>query len=110
MGESHFINVTIFLPFVSGVTILFNASTTLESMAWREINNTITKEFTFNNFVQALAFINKIGLLAEEHNHHPDILLHGYKHVRITMTTHSVGNKVTNKDRELAELIDKENI
>ena len=76
-------------------------------MTWQEINNTITKDFKFNNFVQALAFVNKVGLLAEEHDHHPDILIHSYKHVKIVLTTHSE-NKVTNKDYDLAKRIDKE--
>ena len=76
-------------------------------MSWEEKNNKISKEFVFNNFVQAIAFTNKVGLLAEEHNHHPDIYLHDYKHVTITLTTHSEG-RVTSKDRELAALIDKE--
>ena len=71
---------------------------------WKEEDNTITKEFTFPDFAQALAFVNKIGALAEQANHHPDIEL-GWGRVKITLTTHSAG-KVTVKDRELATAID----
>lgn len=71
---------------------------------WKEEDNTITKEFTFPDFAQALAFVNKIGALAEQANHHPDIEL-GWGRVKITLTTHSAG-KVTAKDRELATAID----
>lgn len=51
-------------------------------------------------------FINTIAPLAEAANHHPDILLHGYKNVRISMFTHSK-NAITDKDYDLAKQIDK---
>jgi 4a-hydroxytetrahydrobiopterin dehydratase len=67
--------------------------------------NVLTKEFTFDNFIHALDFVNKIKPLAEEMNHHPDILIHSYKKVKIMLFTHSE-NKITEKDHELAEKID----
>jgi 4a-hydroxytetrahydrobiopterin dehydratase len=73
---------------------------------WIKVNKQLRKEFIFKNFVEALAFVNRVAYLAEEHNHHPDILLYKYKHVRLSLTTHSEG-KVTEKDYKLAELIDK---
>ncbi|MDP4011693.1 MAG: 4a-hydroxytetrahydrobiopterin dehydratase [Candidatus Roizmanbacteria bacterium] len=72
---------------------------------WKEVSNSITKEFIFDNFAQALAFVNSVGALAESADHHPDILIHDYKKVTITLTTHSEG-KVTDKDTNLAEKID----
>ena len=63
------------------------------------------REFEFGNFKEALAFVNKVGELAEEANHHPNILLHDYKKVLISLTTHSEGFSVTDKDRKLAEEI-----
>jgi len=72
---------------------------------WKEVSNSITKEFIFDDFAQALAFVNKVGVLAESANHHPDILIHDYKKVAITLTTHSEG-QVTDKDTNLAENID----
>lgn len=78
------------------------------SMKWNENNKKIEKTFTFSNFVEALEFVNRVGELAEKHNHHPDILLHSYKKVSISLTTHSE-NKVTAKDYNLAEEIDQIN-
>lgn len=75
-------------------------------MNWTEENNKINKDFEFDNFTQAINFVNKIAQLAEEANHHPDILIHDYKQVKISLSTHSE-NKVTDKDRELADKIDK---
>ncbi|MDA1317211.1 MAG: 4a-hydroxytetrahydrobiopterin dehydratase [bacterium] len=72
---------------------------------WKKVSNSITKEFSFNNFTGALEFVNKIGALAESANHHPDILMHDYKKVTVTLTTHDVG-KVTDKDTTLAKKID----
>ena len=72
---------------------------------WKEVDAHIEQEFTFTDFKSALAFVNKSGGLAEEQNHHPDIEL-GYGKVKIKLTTHSQGG-VTNKDWELAHLIDK---
>jgi 4a-hydroxytetrahydrobiopterin dehydratase len=72
---------------------------------WIKEEDHLTKEFSFKNFKEAIDFVNKVAYLAEEHNHHPDILLYGYKNVRLTLSTHSEG-KVTDKDYTLADLID----
>lgn len=50
----------------------------------------ISKKFTFKNFVEALAFVNKVGEIAESEGHHPDIEL-GWGKVNITLTTHAIG-------------------
>ena len=49
--------------------------------------------------------VNQVADVAEEANHHPDILVHGYKHVRLTLSTHSAG-RVTDADHHLARRID----
>ena len=72
---------------------------------WKESENKITKRFEFKNFTETLAFINQVGELAEKANHHPDILLHDYNFVLITLQTHSE-RKVTQKDKALAKEID----
>lgn len=72
---------------------------------WQEENNSIYKEFKFSDFKSALEFVNKIGELAEEQNHHPDIEL-GWGRVKVTLSTHSEGG-VTEKDKTLANFIDK---
>ena len=74
------------------------------SSGWKKENNTLTKEFNFGNFLEAINFVNKIAKLAETIDHHPDILIHSYRKVKITLTTHSEG-KITEKDYKLAEQI-----
>jgi 4a-hydroxytetrahydrobiopterin dehydratase len=74
-------------------------------MKWEIINNKLSKEFKFENFVEAVAFINKIMPLAEKAEHHPDIHLHSYNKVKIELLSHDVG-EVTDKDYKLAEEID----
>jgi len=59
--------------------------------AWQVIEeHHIEREFTFNDFKEALAFTNKIGAIAEEEGHHPDILL-TYGKVKVTIYTHKIG-------------------
>lgn len=72
---------------------------------WSLEGNTICKTFQHENFKQALEFTNKIGELAEEQQHHPDITIR-YNQVSLTLTTHS-SNELTEKDFSLAEQIDK---
>ena len=70
---------------------------------WAESNN---KLFVFTDFTASIAFINKIALLAEKENHHPEIY-NIYNIVEIRLQTHDAGNKITEKDRNLAAEIDK---
>ncbi len=74
---------------------------------WKENNKKLEQTFTFHNFKEALNFVNEVGQLAEAHNHHPDIELFSYKHVRISMNTHDAGDIITKKDIKLAEQINK---
>ena len=73
---------------------------------WTEINNKLQKEFQFENFLQALDFVNKVGEIAESSQHHPDIQIHSYNKVLIQTQTHDQGHIVTQKDHDLANLID----
>jgi len=50
----------------------------------------ISREFEFEDFVGALDFVNKVGDIAEMEGHHPDIFLHDYKKVLVTLSTHSI--------------------
>lgn len=75
---------------------------------WQEIDGNLVKEFKFSNFKMALEFVNKIGVLAEKEQHHPDIEL-GWGRVKVSLTTHEQ-NGITIKDRKIAELIDKINL
>jgi 4a-hydroxytetrahydrobiopterin dehydratase len=51
----------------------------------------ISREFVFKNFKEAVAFINKVADLAESEGHHPDINLHAFRKVLITLSTHAIG-------------------
>lgn len=64
----------------------------------------ITKSYKFPDFVSALAFVNKIGVLAEEQGHHPDIFL-AWGRVDITIWTHKIDG-LTESDFILAAKID----
>ncbi len=72
---------------------------------WDFSDNQIFKEYLLVNFKAALAFVNKIGDEAETMDHHPDIFMHGWNKVKISISTHSAGG-VTEKDFELAEKIE----
>ena len=75
-------------------------------MEWKVEKNNLTREFELSNFAEAVQFVNKILPLAEEMNHHPDVLIHGYKLVKVMLFTHSL-NSITDKDYELAKKIDE---
>ncbi|MEK7460210.1 MAG: 4a-hydroxytetrahydrobiopterin dehydratase [Patescibacteria group bacterium] len=51
---------------------------------------TISKEYTWKDFKEALAFVNKVGDIAESEGHHPDIHLTNFKEVRIDLSTHAI--------------------
>ena len=73
-------------------------------MQWNEIDNTITKAFEFNSYLDGIDFVNAVANVAEQENHHPDISI-GYCKVTISLTTHDAGT-ITEKDYKLAKLID----
>ncbi|HRX12553.1 MAG TPA: 4a-hydroxytetrahydrobiopterin dehydratase [Draconibacterium sp.] len=75
-------------------------------MDWTIKDNKLVKEFEFLNFVKATEFVNKIVPIAENADHHPDIIIHSYKKVRVELFTYSKG-KITDKDYNLAREIDK---
>jgi 4a-hydroxytetrahydrobiopterin dehydratase len=66
---------------------------------------TIVRDDTLADFAAAIAFIDRVAELAEAANHHPDILLHGWNKVRLTLSTHSEG-ALTEADFSLAGAID----
>ncbi len=71
---------------------------------WSLDTDSITKIFSFGNFREALAFVNKVGEIAEKHNHHPDVMI-SYSQVRLSLTTH-YERALTKKDFEVAAEID----
>ena len=73
---------------------------------WNLEDGAIRKEYAWTSFAEAMEFVNKVAELAEQADHHPDILIN-YRRVTLTLSTHSEGG-LTRKDFELAEKIDKE--
>ena len=71
---------------------------------WREEEGSIVSERRFSDFAAAIAFVNRVAELAEAANHHPDILVHGWNNVRLTLSTHSEGG-LTAADFALASQI-----
>ena len=72
---------------------------------WVQEENQIVKLFQFKGFAEALSFVNKVGAEAEKMDHHPDIFIHSWNKVKITISTHSEGG-ITKKDFQLAEKIE----
>jgi len=67
--------------------------------------SSIVRQWTFADFAAAIAFVNRVAEIAEAANHHPDILVHGWNRVRLTLSTHSQGG-LTDADFRLAGQID----
>lgn len=78
----------------------------LEGGDWEREGDAIVRELSFDDFAAAVAFVNRVAEAADAANHHPDILIHGYNKVRLTLSTHSEG-AVTEGDFELASAIDR---
>ena len=72
---------------------------------WQEKDNKLTRTFEFENFIEAFGFMTQVALIAEKMDHHPN-WGNVYNSVTISLSTHDMGNIVTEKDRKLAEAID----
>ena len=75
-------------------------------MAWTEVDNHLTKSFTFKDFSEAFAFMTRVAIIAEKMNHHPT-WTNTWNKVTFELSTHDAGNTVTDRDRKLAEAIDR---
>ena len=79
---------------------------------WKLVDGSIEKDYKFQDFKEAIQFINKVADAAEAENHHPNILLWNWNNVKLTLTTHKV-NGLSDKDfvlaRKIDEIEDKEN-
>jgi 4a-hydroxytetrahydrobiopterin dehydratase len=72
---------------------------------WRREGDLIVRDLQFADFRAAMAFVNAVADAAEAANHHPDILVHGWNKVRLSVTNHSAGG-LTQADFDLAATID----
>src|SRR5882757_5924818 len=73
---------------------------------WQETKHGLYKQFNFENFREAWAFMEKVAALAEQYQHHPR-WENEWSVVQIWLITHDEGHTITDKDRQLAEAIDK---
>jgi 4a-hydroxytetrahydrobiopterin dehydratase len=71
---------------------------------WSLIGDSMQRTFTFENFAEAITFVQRVAELAEELQHHPDILIR-YNKVTLTLTTHDAGG-LTDRDFALAREVD----
>jgi 4a-hydroxytetrahydrobiopterin dehydratase len=78
----------------------------LEDSEWQREGDEIVRERKFEDFAAAMAFVNRVAQEAEDANHHPDIVVHGWNKVRLSLTNHSAGG-LTDADFEMASRIDR---
>ena len=71
---------------------------------WSQSGETLQRTFRFDDFLGAMAFVSRIADLAEEHQHHPDILIR-YNKVTLTLSTHDAGG-ITEKDFNFVSFTD----
>lgn len=77
----------------------------LEGSTWRREGDALVRDLRCRDFAAAMALVNRVADEAERSNHHPDILVHGWNNVRLTLSTHSEGG-ITDADLRLAAAID----
>ena len=73
---------------------------------WSQRPDALERDFEFDDFKAAMEFVNRVADAAEELNHHPDIFVHGWNKVRLTLSTHDSGG-LTDADHELSRRIDE---
>ena len=74
-------------------------------MKWTETESKLIKIIKCQDFNHALALLNKIAVLAESMNHHPDLKIYSYRFLSIEIYTHDT-NSITQKDYDLSKQID----
>lgn len=72
---------------------------------WTEENNALYRKFQFKDFSEAFAFMTRVAMEAEKMDHHPR-WTNVWNTVEVWLNTHSAGNTITDKDRQLAKKID----
>jgi len=77
----------------------------LQGSQWQRQGDEIVRDYKLDNFADAIALVNRVAEAAEQRNHHPDILVHGWNNVRLSLTNHAAGG-LTAVDFEMAERFD----
>jgi 4a-hydroxytetrahydrobiopterin dehydratase len=73
---------------------------------WNEVDGKLERNFEFEDFSESLDFINKLAVICESENHHPEINWI-YNKINLKLSTHDAGDIITEKDIKLANLIDE---
>jgi 4a-hydroxytetrahydrobiopterin dehydratase len=73
---------------------------------WQDSPQKLTCTLVFSDFETAFSFLTQVALLAAKHNHHP-VWTQSFCEVRLELFTHDAGNRVTQKDKDLAKEIDR---
>lgn len=82
-----------------------DAADTAARGRWREEGGALLRDEGYEDFAAALARLNRIAALAEREDHHPDLYLHDWNRLTITLTSHDAGG-ITDRDRRMASLIE----
>jgi 4a-hydroxytetrahydrobiopterin dehydratase len=77
----------------------------LRRLPWEREGDEIVREWRFDDFGEAITFVNRVAEIAEEANHHPDIFIHGWNKVKLSLTNHSAGG-LTEMDFDMAARFD----
>ncbi|MCF8260319.1 MAG: 4a-hydroxytetrahydrobiopterin dehydratase [Melioribacteraceae bacterium] len=72
---------------------------------WMLRDNALVKTFECNDFIDAISFVTKVGMLSEKADHHPNISIHSWNKVELAISTHDEGG-ITEKDISLLNAID----
>jgi 4a-hydroxytetrahydrobiopterin dehydratase len=77
----------------------------LLGLDWKHEDEMIVRDLKFEDFAAAIAYINRDAEVAETHNHHPDMLIHGWNKVKLSLTNHAAGG-LTEIDFDMAARFD----
>ena len=72
---------------------------------WKLEDGMIVRDLEFDDFARAVAYIDRVAEAAETHNHHPDMLIHGWNKVKLSLTNHAAGG-LTEIDFDMAARFD----
>jgi 4a-hydroxytetrahydrobiopterin dehydratase len=77
----------------------------LLGLDWKLEDGMIVRDLKFDDFAAAIAYISRVAGVAETHNHHPDMLIHGWNKVKLSLTNHAAGG-LTEIDFDMAARFD----
>ena len=78
----------------------------LRALRWTREGDQIARDITLHDFREAVMLVNRVAELAERHDHHPDILIHSWNKVKLSLTNHAAGG-LTEVDFEMAARFDE---